>query len=91
MIVFDRAGVLFLFNFHWSSSYSDYRVGAPSPGKYTIALDSDETRFGGHGRLDGNTEFFTTPGDLNGRSCSLKVYIPTRTCLILRKEKEVTF
>ena len=86
VIVFDRPGAVFLFNFHQSASYSDYRVGAPSPGKYLIALDSDSPQFGGHARLRPDQEFFTTPGEFNGRPCSLQVYIPTRTCLVLRRE-----
>ena len=83
VIVFDRAGAVFIFNFHWANSYSDYRVGAPKPGKYQIFLDSDAAEYGGHGRLDGNAEYFTSPGEFSGRSCSLQVYIPTRTCLVL--------
>jgi len=85
VIVFDRAGALFIFNFHWANSYSDYRVGAPKPGKYQIFLDSDAVKYGGHGRLDSNAEYFTTPGEFSGRSCSIQVYIPTRTCLVLSK------
>ena len=34
VMVFDRAGVVFIFNFHPSTSYPDYRVGVPAPGKY---------------------------------------------------------
>lgn len=34
VIAFERARLLFIFNFHPSSSYSDYRVGIETPGKY---------------------------------------------------------
>jgi 1,4-alpha-glucan branching enzyme len=34
VMVFDRAGVVFIFNFHATNSYPDYRVGVPSTGKY---------------------------------------------------------
>uniref|UniRef100_A0A3P8ZUZ7 1,4-alpha-glucan branching enzyme n=1 Tax=Esox lucius TaxID=8010 RepID=A0A3P8ZUZ7_ESOLU len=60
VIVFERANVLFVFNFHPSNSYSNYRVAA-SQGRYCIQLDSDAEQYGGHGRLETSTEFFTQP------------------------------
>jgi hypothetical protein len=38
MIVFERgdACLLFVFNFHPSSSYTDYKIGVDKPGKYTV-------------------------------------------------------
>uniref|UniRef100_A0A6Q2X897 1,4-alpha-glucan branching enzyme n=1 Tax=Esox lucius TaxID=8010 RepID=A0A6Q2X897_ESOLU len=83
VIVFERANVVFLFNFHPTRSQKDYRVAVGSPGKYTIKLDSDEKQYGGHGRLDHNTEFFTEPQPFNQRENSMLVYIPCRTALIL--------
>uniref|UniRef100_A0A3B5LH48 1,4-alpha-glucan branching enzyme n=1 Tax=Xiphophorus couchianus TaxID=32473 RepID=A0A3B5LH48_9TELE len=75
VIVFDRANVLFIFNFHPNKSFQDYRVGVEAPGKYPflykIKLDSDEVQYGGHGRLDHNTDFFTEPQPFNGRSNSM--------------------
>lgn len=41
--------------------------------RHRIVLDSDELRYGGHGRLDHNTEFFTEPMPFNGRSHSMLV------------------
>lgn len=34
VIVFDRSNVLFIFNFHPSKSFQDYRVAVEAPGKY---------------------------------------------------------
>lgn len=42
-------------------------------GRYTIKLDSDEVQFGGHGRLDHATEFFTQPHGFNGCANSMQV------------------
>ena len=36
IIVFERGDLVFVFNFHWSNSYSDYRVGCLKPGKYKV-------------------------------------------------------
>ena len=52
VIVFERAGVLFIFNFHPTQSFSDYRVGVEESDEYSVVLSSDEKEFGGHERVD---------------------------------------
>ncbi|XP_019379444.1 PREDICTED: 1,4-alpha-glucan-branching enzyme, partial [Gavialis gangeticus] len=59
VIAFERANLIFIFNFHPSKSYVDYRVGVETAGKYKIVLDSDAPEYGGHQRLDHGTEYFT--------------------------------
>ncbi|KAF2491649.1 alpha-glucan branching enzyme [Lophium mytilinum] len=61
VIVFERAGLLWIFNFHPSTSFTDYRVGVEQEGTYRIVLTSDSKAFGGHGNIDESTRFFTTP------------------------------
>ncbi|XP_074596914.1 1,4-alpha-glucan-branching enzyme [Brevipalpus obovatus] len=85
VIVFERSGCLFVFNFHPNKSFPDYRVGVHEPGKYRIALDSDAGEFGGHNRLDHNVEFFTFPQEYAGRANSLMLYIPNRTGVVYVK------
>lgn len=41
--------------------------------RYKIKLDSDHAQYGGHGRLDHNTEFFTEANSFNGRANSMQV------------------
>ena len=36
IIVFEKGDLVFVFNFHWSNSYFDYRVGCLKPGKYKV-------------------------------------------------------
>nr|XP_003469368.1 1,4-alpha-glucan-branching enzyme [Cavia porcellus] len=84
IITFERANLLFIFNFHPSKSFTDYRVGTALPGKFKIVLDSDAAAYGGHQRLDHNTDFFSNPFEHNGRHYSLLVYIPNRVALILQ-------
>ncbi|BFZ65057.1 alpha-1,4-glucan branching enzyme [Saitoella coloradoensis] len=86
VIVFERAGLLFIFNFHPNQSFADYRVGVQQPGKYKIVLSTDDEKFGGLNRIDTNGEFFTTPFEWNGRANYLQVYIPTRTAIVLAVE-----
>ena len=72
-IVFERAGLLFVFNFHPTQSFVDYRVGIEEPGKYKAILSSDEKRFGGHDRIDLTVEHFTTNMEWNNRKNWLQV------------------
>ena len=73
VIVFERANLLFVFNFHPTQSFADYRVGVEEPGEYHAVLLSDEKQFGGFDRVDLNTKYFTTPMEWNGRKNWLQV------------------
>lgn len=73
VIVYERAGLLFVFNFHPSQSFADYRVGVEQAGKYEIVLSSDEKKYGGFDRVATPGEFFTTPLEWNGRKNFLQV------------------
>lgn len=86
VIVFERADVVFIFNFHPTQSFPDYRIGVGAPGKYKIVLNSDDKQYLGHGRVDNSSEFFTTPESWDNRPNWLQVYIPSRTCLLLARD-----
>ncbi|PFH51282.1 glycoside hydrolase family 13 protein [Amanita thiersii Skay4041] len=86
VLVYERGGLLFIFNFHPTSSFTDYRVGVDEPGKYRIVLSSDEKRFGGFDNVMLDGSFFTTPMEWNGRKNWLEVYIPSRTSLVFSKD-----
>jgi 1,4-alpha-glucan branching enzyme len=87
VLAFERAGHLFIFNFHPSRSYDGYRIDAPS-GQYRLVVDSDAEIYGGHGRLEPDQVYFTQP---EGKEPHLRhrisLYMPTRTALVLRLEK----
>jgi 1,4-alpha-glucan branching enzyme len=85
VIAFKRAGLLFVFNFHPSESYVDYRFKI-LPGKYRMVFDSDAERYGGHGRLlldQYHETFIDVSGDRKRHLISL--YLPTRTAIVLEK------
>ena len=84
VVVFERAGLLWIFNFHPTESFVDYRVGVEQSGTYQTVIDTDETGFGGLGRNTMGTRFFTTAFEWNGRKNFIQVYIPTRTALVSR-------
>ncbi|XP_076813591.1 1,4-alpha-glucan-branching enzyme-like [Clavelina lepadiformis] len=83
VFVYERGDLLFLFNFHPTRSYPDYKVGVDKAGTYKIILDTDEKYFGGHGRNQSSVEFHTRQGMFDGRRNSLLVYVPSRSALVL--------
>ncbi|KAI5787169.1 glycoside hydrolase superfamily [Geopyxis carbonaria] len=74
VIVFERAGLLWIFNFHPTNSYTDYRVGVEQAGTYKTVLNSDREEFGGWKRIDESVKFYTTNFRWNERSNFLQVY-----------------
>ncbi len=82
IIAFQRAGLVFVFNFHPGLSFSDYLVSAP-PGKYKMILDTDEQRFGGLQRLEPDRIHFTSPLEKEAGAHALSLYLPSRSAIIL--------
>ncbi|EST09425.1 Glycoside hydrolase, family 13, N-terminal [Kalmanozyma brasiliensis GHG001] len=83
VVAFERAGLLFVFNWHPTQSYTDYRIGVDVPGKYKVLLDTDAKDLGGHGRVDHATEYFSTDMEWNGRRNFVQLYLPSRSAIVL--------
>ncbi|MGE5424582.1 MAG: alpha amylase C-terminal domain-containing protein, partial [Syntrophothermus sp.] len=82
-IIFERAGLVFIFNFHPFNSVPDYEFTVLTPGKYRIILNSDNKKYGGHERIDEKTAFFT---QTKKSVQTLKIYNTNRTAMVLMKE-----
>ncbi len=85
VLAFERGGLVFVFNFHPTSSHKDYPIKM-APGEYRMIMDSDALEYGGHGRLRRGQRHFTafeTTGETIRHTLSL--YLPTRTVLVLAK------
>lgn len=84
ILVLERAGLVFAFNFHPTQSYSDYHI-LEKTGRYKMILDSDVKKFGGHGRLAPDQEHITLMDSSQpvGQSV-LSVYLPNRTAIVLK-------
>lgn len=67
VVAFERARVLFIFNFHPVKSFVDYRIGVEEAGEYKIILSSDDNQFGGFDRIDKSVNFSTVPEGYCGR------------------------
>jgi 1,4-alpha-glucan branching enzyme len=82
-IVFERKNLVFVFNFHPSDSIFEYILPVPQAGEYSIILNSDDLRFGGHGRIDNSVPFVSFIGpDMRE---SIKIYNTNRTALVLKR------
>ncbi|XP_015512828.2 1,4-alpha-glucan-branching enzyme [Neodiprion lecontei] len=86
VIVFDRAGLVFVFNFHPTKSFPDYAIGVNEPGVYQILLSSDDAQFGGENRIDTSIKHFSKPEPFANRPHRLYAYVPCRTAIILNRE-----
>jgi 1,4-alpha-glucan branching enzyme len=86
VLAYTRGGLLFIFNFNPTQSFSDYGIKT-SAGKYKLMLDSDDRLFGGFGRIDHSVTFYTQSlGKLaTGSDNILKIYLPARVAIVLKK------
>merc|ERR1719233_573942 len=91
VIVFERAGLVFCFNFHPSKSLPDYRVGVDVAGEYQIVLDTDWAELGGHGIRDRQATSHTDNNSKgwHGRRTEMMVYLPSRTAAVWRRVGDI--
>lgn len=83
VVAFEKGDrLLFVFNFHPTQSYTDYRIGTHWGGKYRLVLDSDGTNVGGQGRVHWHVVHQTSNSPWQSRSHSLQLYLPSRTCQV---------
>ena len=86
ILAFRRRSLVFVFNFHPESSWTDVELDVPGS-EYQVVLTTDELRFCGYGRIDTNMVHQTISRyghKLDSRI--LKVYIPSRTALVLERK-----
>ena len=86
VLAYTRGKYLFVFNFHPTQSLVDY--GIPSDdAKYKIVLNTDDSQFGGHNRVDSQMTYLTHSSEKDGNQHFLLLYLPARTALVLKKQK----
>ena len=88
LVVFERKGLLFVFNFHVDKSYTDYPIGVSTAGVYKVILCSDNLRFDGLGRIDNVMDYPTTEDreDWHFGDYIARLYIPSRVCFVLKRK-----
>lgn len=86
VLAFQRKDLIFVFNFNPKKSFTDYGF-LVTPGKYMAVLNTDSPLYGGNGLTDDTVEHFTVADPLYARKKKewLKIYIPARTAVVLKK------
>ncbi len=86
VLAFERAGLLFVFNFHPSHSYTNYGL-AVEGGKYRTLLCTDQHEYGGFGRFDTTMVYRSVVEKSFGFKQNLKLYLPSRTGMVLQRQE----
>jgi 1,4-alpha-glucan branching enzyme len=87
ILAYARGELLFVFNFNPKHSFADYGF-LVTPGAYRVMLNTDAVVYGGNGLADDTVTHFTMPDPLyeKDNKAWLKLYIPARTAVVLRRE-----
>lgn len=81
LIAFYRKGLLFAFNFNPTESYTNVLVPVPANADYTVALCTDDAKYGGQDRI----EHITYPVKVFDGQCFIELYLPARTAVVLKE------
>ena len=81
VLVFERDGCYFCFNFHPENSYFDYGFEV-RPGEFETVLDSDAPEFGGFSRRAPGQRYWSRQGQ---SGAFITLYLPSRTALVLKR------
>jgi 1,4-alpha-glucan branching enzyme len=82
-LIYRRGPLVFAFNFHPTTSYSDLRIPVPDQTDYKTVLDTERPEFAGLARTDPSTKFIWEPKAMYGRGQSIQIYLPARSALVL--------
>ena len=88
VLIYERNGVVFAFNFHPTNSYDGYSIPVLKSGKYQATLSTDDSAFGGWDRISEVTRY-EVKGKKKGNMQFL-AYLPARTGACFTKLDEVT-
>lgn len=88
ILAYMRKDLIFVFNFNPKQSFTDYGFLVPA-GTYEVILNTDNPNYGGNGLTDDTIKHFTIHDPLYKKDKKewLKLYIPARTAVVLRRTK----
>lgn len=85
IIVYRKNNLLFVYNFHPENSYESLRFPTNEKGAYRVIFNSDRPEYGGFDRIVEDIVYRTEPMDDIDWDEGLTLYVPSRTCLVLKK------
>jgi len=83
VLVFYRNGLLFAFNFSPDQSYTDVVIPLPNRANYSVAMCSDDEKYGGQQLVQHMTYRVK---NIDGKP-SIMLYLPARTAVVLKEGK----
>lgn len=88
VLAYMRKDLIFVFNFNPKQSFTDYGFLVPA-GTYEVILNTDNPDYGGNGLTDDTIKHFTIHDPLYKKDKKewLKLYIPARTAVVLKRTK----
>ena len=85
ILAYKKGGLIFLFNFNPIKSFPDFALPVEKSGEYQVVYNSDETTFGGQGRIDMDYIYQSKILSERGNKLGFAIYTPSRTVVVLRK------
>jgi 1,4-alpha-glucan branching enzyme len=80
VIIYEKNGLIFIFNFSTGNSIFGYKFWVPAKGNYRIMLNSDRKEFGGFERVDDSIDYPTNEDQ------QVSIYLTNRTALVMKKK-----
>jgi len=90
VLAFIRGSFLFVFNFHPTTSYTDYGVLVPPATAWQHVLDTDERRFGGQGLIQAGgiySPILVHHAIHPELVQEIRLYLPARTAIVLSRHE----
>ena len=82
IIAFERAQLLYVFNFHPNNSPFDYSIQVPMLGEYKLIFNSDASYFGGFDRIKGQVKYLAR---IENGMPKMKIYSPNRSAQVYQR------
>lgn len=90
LLVFERQGFTFIYNFHPTRSYEGLVVPLLSDGEYKVVFNSDEIAYGGLDRISTDyvyqsQEILDSDFNVTDFDHKIHIYSPSRTMMVLKR------
>jgi 1,4-alpha-glucan branching enzyme len=82
ILVFEKANLVFVFNFHPNNSPFSYTIQTHKAGPYELIFNSDQSNFGGFDRIQGNNNYIAKIEDDLSK---MKIYSPNRSLQVYKR------
>ena len=81
VLAFERGGLVFVFNFDPTRSYTGYPIPVTKGKDHVVIFSTDDASYGGYNQIDRQPHSASMPGREGN---FLQLYIPARTAMVLK-------